>query len=204
LRPCDVFLQQQGLLLGEHGFVPDPGRVEHTQDFKLVFYHYSRSEALSSIFAPGSGLLAQLPVVSDKPGPHFEGYFLIEGLLEPLPLWLTESPYFGNLGLEMIRTYVGNVLLRIELPEDFPNLYVADAAHNFECKHILRRGKPALNLNYDCNTGREVCTAEVNSYIPLTQYRGGHVAPNVKALRQGEGIVIPQEFISISTVQPLV
>jgi hypothetical protein len=203
MRPCDLFLQQRGVLLGDHGFQADPGRVERTPDARIVFYHYSQAEALDRIFAPGGGLRARLPVADGSTTPRFAGYHLVEGLLEPLPRWLTASPYFGDLGLAMMRAYVGDVLLRIEVPDDFPDLYVADAAHNFECKHLDRRGRAALQLGYDCSTGHEVCTAEVNSYIPLTEYNGGHVAPNVKVLRRGEGIAIPREHISVAAVQPL-
>jgi len=197
MRPCDLFLQERGVPLGEHGFSADPGWVERTPNSKIVFYHYSRLEVLDRIFAPGSGLRARLPVADGAATPRFEGYYLVEGFLEPRPLWLSHSPYFGDLGLEMMRDYMGDVVLLIEVPEDFPGLYVADAAHNFECKHLARRQQPALNLGYDCSTGHEVCTAEINSYIVLAEYRGGHVAPNVKALRRGEGIAIPREHISV-------
>src|SRR5690242_14031817 len=141
MRPCDIFLQERHVLLGDHGFDADPGRVERTPDSKLVFYHYSRTEGLDGICAPGGGLRARLPVADGAATPRFADHYLVEGLLEPLPLWLTRSPYFGDLGLEMMRHYVGNLLMRIAVPEDFPGLYVADAAHNLEFKHLARRGR---------------------------------------------------------------
>jgi hypothetical protein len=138
-------------------------------------------------------------VVHCDVAPEFVGSYLVEALLEPLPKWATESPYFGDFGLEMLRAYVGDVLLRIKVPQDSPGLYVADIAHNFECKHLQKRGGAALDLGYDCRTGHEVCKAEIHSYVPLLDYCGGHVMPNVKVVRQGEGVAIPSEFISLST-----
>ena len=42
MRPCEVFLRERGVLLGDHGFTPDPGRLE-TTDSTIVFYHYTRA-----------------------------------------------------------------------------------------------------------------------------------------------------------------
>ncbi|MBI1256827.1 MAG: hypothetical protein GC204_05105 [Chloroflexi bacterium] len=203
MRACDIFMERQGVFLGEHGFISDPGQVERTASGAIVVYHYTRTERLQQIFAEGSGLWARLPIVSTEFRPEFEGYHLVEALLEPLPRWITNSPYFGDFGLELMRGYVGNILLRIEVPMDFPGLYIVDAAHNFECKHVINRGKPVLNLGYDCRTGHEVCRAEINSYMPLTQYQGGYVAPNVRIIRYGQGIAIPKQYVSICAVQPL-
>lgn len=202
-RPCDLFLQERGHLLGDHGFIADPGRAEYTAEGNIVFYHYTYRRHLDAILAPGSGLWARLPVVHCDVAPEFVDCHLVEGLLEPLPTWLWQSPYFGDLGLEMMHTYVGDTLLRIEVPASLPGLYVADAAHNFECKHQERRGHSTLGLSYNCQTGEEVCRAEIYSYMPLQQYQGGHVAPNVKVVRQGEGIAIPQRWISLPPTQPL-
>ena len=72
-----------------------------------------------------------------------------------------------------------------------------------DCKYQNERGQPALNLGYDCRTGHEVTLAEANSYIPIDEYQGGHVLPNVKATRLGEGMVVPRECVAICDVQPL-
>lgn len=202
MRPCEPFLQQRGLLLGEHGYTADPGQVERGPDGSFIFYHYTRPERLDAIFAEDSGLWARLPVVEADQEPDYLDY-LVEGFLEPLPRWLTHCPYFGDLGAEMMRQYIGTLLLRIQVPADFPGLYVADYAHILECKQSERRGQTALDLGYDCRTGHEVCRAEVNSYVVLSRYRGGHIAPNVKAVRRGEGLAIPNQYLSIHAYQPL-
>ena len=189
-----------GCLLADHGFTPDPGRIEVT-DSTVVFYHYTRDERAERVLEAGGGLWARLPVVLAPP--DLEGHYLVEGLLEPLPLWMTGSPYFGDLGYEMLREFVGDLLLRVELPRDFPGLYVADYAHVLERKHVSRRGRPALDLGYYTSTGREMCRSEASSYIPAAQYRGGHLAPSVKMTRRGEGLAVPANYIAVSDVQPL-
>ncbi len=181
----------------------DPGQVERTEAGEFVFYHYTRPEQLEAIFAPGSGLYARLPVVYGERLDKFKGCYLVEGFLEPLPQWLTDSPYFGDLGLQMMRAYVGDVLLRIIVPPDFPGLYVVDLAHRFEGMHLQFRGKTVLNIGYDCHTGREMMLAELHSYVPMRAYQGGHVAPNVKATRRDMGIAVPNKYLSICNYQPL-
>ena len=109
-------MRQRGVLLADHGFIPDPGRIEVT-DSTVVFYHYTRDERAERVLEAGGGLWARLPVVLAPPG--LEGCYLVEGLLEPLPLWMTGSPYFGDLGFEMLREFVGDLLLRVEVPRDF-------------------------------------------------------------------------------------
>lgn len=201
-RLCNVFLESRGCLLGEHGFIADPGYVRYAPNNNVVLYHYTRLEHLDRVLC--SGLRAQLPVVMTENIPNLHGRYLVEAFLEPLPQWITNSPYFGNLGLELMNAYVGNILLQITLPTTFfDELYVADAAHNFECKYQIRRSNSALKLGYDCNTGREVCRAETNSYIPIASYRGGHVAPNAKITRQGAGIAVPSRYIKVCETQPL-
>jgi hypothetical protein len=200
-RPGEVFLRSPGHLLGEYGFIADPGNIQYTSNGDVVLYHYTRSERLNKVLH--DGLRAQLPIVSADNVPALCGRYLVEALLEPLPKWLTNSPYFGNLGLELMRAHVGNILLQITLPSAFSDIYVADSAHNFECKYQNRRGQSVLKLGYDCQTGQEVCQAEVNSYIPLGSYRGGHVAPNAKITRQGAGIAVPPQYISVCDRQPL-
>ena len=51
--------------------------------------------------------------------------------------------------------------------------------------------------------GREVVRAETNSYVPAAEYHGGHLAPEVKATRRGQGIVVPSKHIEVCDVQPL-
>lgn len=201
-RPCNVFLESRGCLLTEHGFIADSGCVRYTQNNDVVLYHYTYSEHLDEILH--DGLKAQLPIVMADDIPNLQGRYLIEAFLEPLPKWITNSRYFGNLGLELMRAYVGNILLQIMLPNSFfDDIYVADAAHIFECKYQIRRGKSALKLGYDCRTGQEVCRAEANSYIPITNYQKGHIAPNVKITRHGVGIAVPSEYITVCDTQPL-
>lgn len=201
-RPGEVFLESRGCLLGEHGFLADPGYVRYTSNNHVLLYHYTHLEHLDKILH--NGLKAQLPVVMAKDIPNLRGRYLVEAFLEPLPQWITNSPYFGNLGLKLMSAYVGNILLQITLPTTFFNdLYVADAAHNFECKYQTRRGASALKLGYDCQTGKEVCKAETNSYIPITNYQGGHVAPNVKITQHGSGIAVAPQYITVCNMQPL-
>lgn len=196
-------LNERGILLGTLGFTADPGSVERQRTGSVVLYHYTRPEKVDQILSKEGGLWARLPVVNDDSQPEFNNHHLVEAFLEPLPKWITDSPYFGDLGLEMMQAYIGTVLLRIELPEGYPGLYVADYAHMLEVKHITRRGQPVLNLGYDSRTGHHACRADVNSYIPLPAYRGGHLAPNAKIVRLGEGIAVPSEYITVNPYQPL-
>ncbi len=116
---------------------------------------------------------------------------------------MTESPFFGDIGFKMLGESVGDLLLRVEVPRNFPGLYVADFAHVLEAKHVRRRGWPALDLGYDTSTGREVTRSDANSFVPAIEYRGGHLAPIVKATRRGTGIAVPARYIAVSDVQPL-
>ncbi len=201
MRQCDVFLQKRGCLLRDLGYESDQGQLEQTAS-SIIFYHYTNQERLDEIWSSG-GLWARLRVLPSELTPEFVNYYLIEGILEPLPKWFCDGPYFGDLPLEMMREYVGDYLLRIEVPLDFPGLYVVDHAHPFECKHFNRRGSYALHLGYDCRTGHEVVRAFTHSYIPVSEYNGGHIAPGVQTIRKGEGIAIPKKFISESEYQPL-
>lgn len=191
-----------GPLLDSRGYEPDPGRVEQTRD-ALVFYHYTRREAVEGIIAGGEGLLARRPVAGPSPPPQFIGTFLTEGFLDPLPRWLRHSPHFGDLGFALLRAYIGDVLLRIEISRDFPGLYVADYAHILECKHVEHRGRTALGLGYDCSTGHMSNQAYVESYVPAAEYRGGHLAPVVQVVRWGPGRAVPAPFIRVAADQPL-
>lgn len=200
---ANIFLHHPAQRLADYGFYADPGRVTFTDDGRIVFYHYTHPSACDHIFAPGSGLRARLPVVDGDAVTALRGLYLVEGLLDPLPQWISHSPYFADLGLELMRAYVGTLLLQITVPTTFPGLYIAEAAHNMECKHQHRRNRPALYLGYDCRTGHDACRAEALSYIPLTDYVGGYVAPNVKATRMGPGLVIPREYLAVCPIQPL-
>ena len=193
-------MRERGVLLADHGYTPDPGAVELTAS-TIAFYHYTRAENVERILEAGGGLSARLPVVSAPP--DLAGLHLVEGLLEPLPLWMTESPFFGDIGFKMLGESVGDLLLRVEVPRNFPGLYVADFAHVLEAKHVRRRGRPALDLGYDTSTGREVTRSDANSFVPAIEYRGGHLAPIVKPTRRGTGIAVPARYIAVSDVQPL-
>lgn len=205
VRLGERFLRNKGVYLGDNGYSPDAGAIHRPNEKTIRFYHYTREERLESIFNKDSGLYARLKVdVCPAPAEEFIGCFMVEGFLEPLPKWLTHSPYFGDLGIEMVKKYIGNVLLEINAPIGFKDFfYVADYAHNLEAKHFSLRGSAPLNLGYDCSTGKEVTQAYVNSYIPVQEYRNRHIAPVMQAVRKGEGIVIPADYIRIASQQPL-
>ena len=75
-RPCEAFMRQRGVLLADHGFIPDPGRIEVT-DSTVVLYHYTRDERAERVLEAGGGLWARLPVVSAPPG--LEGHYSSRG-----------------------------------------------------------------------------------------------------------------------------
>ena len=194
-RPGGIFRDRWGVSLSSRGFMADPDRV--------AFSHFARPEHLPAILAPADGLLARRPVVNDARAPAFLDTRLAEGFLRPHPRWLAGSRYFGDLGLELVRAYIGGVLLRTAVPADLPAPYVAEFAHALECKHATRRGRPTLGLGYDCANGREALQAYLHSYVPLADYRGTYLAPVVRATRRGPGIVVPSRFIRVADVQPL-
>lgn len=204
MRLGEIFLNNRGLSLGDYCFESDSGRVEHTGSGNIVFYHYTREERMEQILSPNSGLYARLRVdICPHPPEEFIGCFMAEGFLEPLPDWLTNSPYFGDLGIEMVKRYIGNVLLRVEVPNSYEGLFIADYAHNLEANHLSLRGSAPLNLGYDYSTGKEVTQAYVNSYVPVTKYKNDHIAPVMQAIRKGQGIVFPVECITLALEQPL-
>lgn len=90
--------------------------------------------------------------------------------------------YFGDLGIEMVKKYMGNALLRIEVPYNCKGLFIADYALVLEEKHLNERGATPLNLGYDCSTGREITQAYVNSYVSANQYRNTHIAPEMEEI----------------------
>ncbi|MFE4201679.1 hypothetical protein [Aneurinibacillus aneurinilyticus] len=177
--------------------------IETLPNGNIVFYHFTRADRLEKILSNKNGLCSYRPVACPNPPEEFKGCYLVEGFLEPLPKWLTENFYFGNLGIELVQEYIGNMLLRIEIPLDFPKVYIADYAHILECRCFDEKGNSPLGLGYQCQTGNEVTQAYVNSYIPIKDYRGGHIAPVVQVLGKDNRIIIPNKYISISNVQPL-
>ena len=132
-RLCEAFLRQRGALLGSYGFQGDPTTAERNVAGGVVFYHYTHQDRLDKIQEAG-GLYARLPVVAAEHIPELAGRYLVEGLLQPLPAWSANSLYFGDHVLQMLRHYVGDILLRISLPPGFPGIYVVEMAHNLECK----------------------------------------------------------------------
>lgn len=200
---ANQLLSQHGLLLGEHGFQIGADPTFPQSDHSLIFYHYTYEDRPDPILSKNGGLYAYRPVACPQPPEPLKTAYLTEAFLEPLPKWLTEHAHFKNLGLQMVGRYIGTVLLRIEVPSDFPGLYVADFAHILECKYYDRHGVFPLGLGYNCQNGHHATQGYVNSYIPVQTYRGGHLAPVVQAVRQGPGIVIPSAYISVSSIQPL-
>ncbi|MFJ7935788.1 hypothetical protein [Sporosarcina sp. NPDC096371] len=169
----------------------------------IVFYHFTHEDRLEYIFSNENGLCSYRGVACPKPPIEFKGCHLIEGFLQPLPQWLTENFYFGDLGIKLVQNYIGNVLLRVEIPLDFPGIYIVDYAHILEWLYFDENGNSSLGLGYQCQTGYEVTQSYVNSYISIKDYTGGHIAPVVQVLREDKGLTIPNRYISISNVQPL-
>jgi len=184
-------------LLGEMGFQADPGQVIH-EDGHLVFFHFTHRRHVDVILAPGSGLFARLQGPWVGLNAQESDPYICNGLLGLSPHWLDRSPYFGTLGQEMFRAYVGDVPMRIRVPVDFPNVWVSDWAHVLECKHFTRRGTAPLGLGYDCRTGRDSIAAMFRSRIPLSDYRGGHLAPVIEVVREGPGLVVPSKYLSLA------
>jgi hypothetical protein len=115
MRPCEIFLQNRGELLGNHGYESDPGKVNRTDD-GITFYHYTHRNNLEQIMrGEGSGLYARVQVLHSDKAPEFEDCYLVETLLEPLPRWTACSPYFGDVGLYLLESYVGDFLLKVEV-----------------------------------------------------------------------------------------
>ncbi|MEK3731740.1 hypothetical protein MKX64_04730 [Paenibacillus sp. FSL M8-0334] len=196
-------LAERGLLLHDFGFRAAADVLQSDENGHFVFYHYTHEERLEAIFAPNSGLYAWRAVACPSLPAEFANAFLTEGFLSPLPEWLSNHPYFQDLGMQMVRRNVGSVLLQVALPKDFPGLYVADFAHVLECKYAEQYGSGPLGLGYDCSNGQHPTQGYVNSYVPLASYKGGHVAPVVQVVRRESGIAIPNQNLSICSMQPL-
>lgn len=199
MRKCEPFIHQKGLYLGDLGYKTDKTEIEYGGEGKLVFYHYTYKEHLNKIFAKKSGLYAYRPVACPKVPTYLQNHFLTEGFLSPTPNWFTNNDYFRNLGKGLVKKFVGNIILRVEVPKEFLSIFIADYAHILECKSLDKDKKEgsSLNLGYDCSSGTEVTQAYVNSYIPVDNYKGGHIAPIVQLTRENSGVIIPNEYITI-------
>ncbi|MGC4192407.1 MAG: hypothetical protein QM589_14750 [Thermomicrobiales bacterium] len=193
-RLADLLLSDSAIPLGNLSYRTDPSPVERLGT-RIRFYHYTRPEHLAAILAPDGGLRPR----RTTPHPPDSGTpYVLEGLLTPSPPWMTGSPYFGDLGLELFQQYVGTVPLAVTLPEDFPGLWVFDYAFAMECKAATRHGHAPLGLGFDCANGRECVLAMARSRIPLATYQGGHIAPIIECFASTTGIAIPSRYITIA------
>ena len=202
-RRGDRFLNERGQLLGACGFQDDPGRPAWRSDGGLTIWHYAREERLEFILGTAGGLKASRPAFfSTELTPDFDDLFMVEGFLDPKPAWLDESPYFGGDGGRRWRGYIGDLLLRVDLPPGFAGVWVADYGHPLEAKAV-QQGNPApLDLGYDCRTGHEANRAYAHSLVPAETYTGGHLAPIVTVMRPGPGIAVPRSCVSVAEIQP--
>ncbi|MDY0943630.1 hypothetical protein [Priestia megaterium] len=204
MRKCESFIQQKGLYLGELGYKTDRTEIEYTNEGNLIFYHYTYKKHLRKIFKEDSGLYAYRPVTCPEVPTYLQNHFLIEGFLSPRPYWFTNNEYYEDLGKELVQQFIGDIVLRVEVPKSFSSIYIADYAHVLECKSLNRNQSLSLKLGYDCSSGREATQAYVNSYILADEYRGGHIAPVVQLTRKNSGIVIPSKYISMYNEQPFI
>ena len=75
-RPCDVFLDSPGCLLGDHGFMADPGRVQYGHNTNSVkLYHYTHHSSADS--------LGMTPATPARRRWEFHGWLRLERLLKP-------------------------------------------------------------------------------------------------------------------------
>ena len=202
-RPGERFLSRRGEVLGDYGFEDDPGRPEWRADGGLTFWHYTRRNRLSLILGTAGGLRARKRAFfSTELTPEFEGLYTVEGFLDTKPRWLDDSPYFGGEGGRRWRGWIGEVLLRVDLPPGFQGVWVADWGHPLDVMAV-QRGEPSpLGLGYDSRTGHEANRAYAHSVVPIETYSGGHLAPVVTVMRPGPGIAIPRVCVSVAEVQP--
>lgn len=200
MRLGQTFLQTRKRTLKDLNYSTDKAKLNVSTEGYFTFYHYTYEGNIPNIMA--EGLWARREVACPDPPEELIGCHLVEGFIDPLPAWLTESQYYNDLGYELTRKYIGDVLLEISLPmADFP-IYIADYAHILECKMIEEEKGIGIGFEYDCSNGRECTQAYVNSYIDIHEYIDQHHAPIVQVVRLGEGIAIPSEFIEISKIQP--
>ena len=202
-RPGERFLRRRGELLGDLGFEDDPGRPQWRADGGLTFWHYARRNRLGLILGTAGGLKARKRAFfSTGLTLEFEGLYTVEGFLDPKPRWLDDSPYFGGEGGRRWRGWIGEVLLRVDLPPGFQGVWVADYGHPMEVKAIQQEKRAPLGLGYDCRTGHEANRAYAHSLVPIERYRGGHLAPVVTVMRPGPGIAVPRACLSVADIQP--
>ena len=196
-RLGDRFLSQRGQLLADVGFAPDPGRVE-IDERGVTVYHWTAFDRLPRIFGVAGGLWARRRADVSDLTPEFAGAYAVEGLLEPMPSWISESGLFTDVHGELFQDHVmQEVVLRAVLPNEYGHVYVADFAHALECKSLTRRGFAPLGLGYNCSTGHEARRAFANSCISIHEYVGGHVAPVVAIMRSGSGMAVPPQLLAI-------
>ena len=202
-RAGERFLSRRGELLGDLGFEDDPGRPHWRPDGGLTFWHYSRRSRLPLILGTAGGIKARRRAFfSTDLTPDFDEMYMVEGFLEPKPQWLDDSPYFGGEGGYRWRGWIGEALLRLDLPAGFQGVWVADYAHPMETKAVQNGRRAPLNLGYDRRTGHEANRAYAHSLAPITTYRGGHLAPVVTVMRPGPGIAVPRACVSVAELQP--
>ncbi len=137
----ELFLSTWHEGLGWHGYSPDRPRRTGARWHRPVPLHPPRTQG------------SRGPLWSGRPAPS-GGRRALGRSARPLSggrpariaaaLAGREQPSFGDLGMQMLRGVVGDLLLRIELPVSFPGLYVADFAHPLECPHYERRGRAPL------------------------------------------------------------
>ena len=185
--------------LSKYGFNSDPGKIAEDDEFYKIF-HFTHSSRLEEILSEESGgILARRALPEAEYLAEFSGFYQTEGFLEPFPQWLFPSPYFSDVGLSLVERYIGDVLLEINVPKHFDELYVAEFAHALEIKHTLQMGGPALWMDYSDELDSRLGAL---SLMPLSTYRGQYLAPVVKILRRGAGIAVPGKYIRVSDVQP--
>jgi hypothetical protein len=185
-------MERQGTLrLRDLGYASDPGSVQQAGGH-LVFYHFTHERHLDAILSPDGGLRPRRRVAY-SPSPLMS--FVLQGVLERWPTWLSASPWFGDFGAALFRQVVGSVPLRVTIPERFTDVWVADEAHILECKHLIQRGSAPLGLGYGCATGHDALASFQRSHIPILAYEGGHVAPSVNCYARNDGVLIPSSWI---------
>ncbi len=194
----DSFLTTRGLLLRDAGLADDASRPERA-DGGYVFYHYTHADRVDVVLR--EGLRAGRAVNCSSPPPDVAGAYVTTGFLAAAPDWLEECPYFGDLGRRLVRQYVGDTLLRVVAPAS-SRCYVADYAHKLELRHYQETGRLVLGRGYDLSSRDDIRQAYTNSYIPIAEYDGGHVAPAVELLIDAPGIAVSPEWIEICPTQP--
>jgi len=81
--------------------------------------------------------------------------------------------------------------------------YVADCAHKLQRRHYQDTGERVLPRQYDLSGPDDVRQAYVNSYVPIEDYNGGHVAPVCQLVLDAPGIAVPPGRIAVCRQHPL-